>query len=317
VEGQAFKSGEPFLLARDRNVRTDVALPSPSAASVSSWRGEAMLCVPLQERNLLTAEAMRVGVLALRHMQPGAHFSASDCRRAQLAAGLIASALANAHTFAEHRGVVLSMLKEVVTNLENKYPQSVNHSHRVAEVCTLLAAELRLDTAIFPSLHIGAMLHDIGKIGVTGSILNKPGNLTEEELTLLKRYPIIGYEMCKPLDLGDDVLLLIRNHAEKLDGTGYPDGLRQGQIPIPLRILCVADAFDAMSSYRPYRKAMSARERREQLNRFAGTQFDPMVVEALKSLLNDSRLDALYHDQWQQGAELQELLNAQPVAEAA
>ncbi|MGC5371852.1 HD-GYP domain-containing protein, partial [Klebsiella pneumoniae] len=87
-------------------------------------------------------------------------------------------------------------------------------------------------------------------IGVPDAILNKPGRLTEEEFELMKQHPVIGYEICKPLMLSDTVLMIIRNHHEKLDGSGYPDGLKGGELPLTLRIVCVADAFDAMSSRR-------------------------------------------------------------------
>jgi hypothetical protein len=134
--------------------------------------------------------------------------------------------------------------------------------------------------------------------------LLKPGQLTPEEFTALKHYPVIGYDMCKPLGLGEQVLTLIRNHPERLDGTGYPDKLKYGELPLPLRILCVADAFDAMSSYRPYRQVMDTKARQEQLNRFAGTQFDPIVVETLKGLLADGKLESLYQEHWAKYADM-------------
>ena len=103
--------------------------------------------------------------------------------------------------------------------------------------------------------------------------------------------------------MGDQILTLIRNHPERLDGTGYPDKLKFGELPLPLRILCVADAFDAMSSYRPWRQQMDGKARREQLNRFAGTQFDPVVIETLKGLLSEQSVEQLYEEHWQKHSE--------------
>ena len=118
--------------------------------------------------------------------------------------------------------------------------------------------------------------------------------LTEEEYLQLQSHTMIGYEICKPLGFSEQMLSLIRNHHEHLDGSGYPDRLRSSQLPLSLRIICVADAFDAMNSYRPYRERMSAASILEQLNRFSGSQFDPVVVETLKDLMASGRLNSLY-----------------------
>jgi HD-GYP domain-containing protein (c-di-GMP phosphodiesterase class II) len=316
IEGQVFRSGESSLSTPERRERGRTAATrvgeTDQRPAADRRQGEAILCVPLLERSERSERLERtpdaggartLGVLTLRHTRAGINFSASDCRAARQAAGLVAGVLANAHAFADRKRSVVIMLQNMVISLESKDPYTMNHSHRVTEVCGLLAAQFGLDANTVQQLRTGAMLHDIGKIGVPAGVLNKSGNLTDEELVLLKQYPILGYNLCKPLDPGDEILILIRNHTEKLDGTGYPDGLRQGQIPLPLRILSVADAFDAMSSYRPYRKAMDARERNEQLNRFAGTQFDPTIVETLKSLLQNGCLDELYRDQWHSNAE--------------
>src|SRR5207249_4748221 len=118
--------------------------------------------------------------------------------------------------------------------------------YRVSELCVMISQKLRVAPEIVDELRNGALLHDIGKIGIPDHILTKPARLTEEEFAIMKQHPVIGYEICKPLGLGDAILSLIRNHHEKLDGAGYPDGLKGGELPLPLRIICVADAFDAM-----------------------------------------------------------------------
>jgi HD-GYP domain-containing protein (c-di-GMP phosphodiesterase class II) len=147
-------------------------------------------------------------------------------------------------------------------------------------------------------LRIGTTLHDIGKIGVPDAILNKAAKLTDEEFDLMKAHPVIGYEICRPLMLSEGVLMLIRNHHEKLDGSGYPDGLKGGELPLSLRVICVSDAFDAMSSRRPYRNVMDINKVISELSRGAGIQFDPVVVEILKDLLQDGSLNPIYLSQW-------------------
>jgi putative nucleotidyltransferase with HDIG domain len=150
-------------------------------------------------------------------------------------------------------------------------------------------------------MRVGTLLHDIGKIGVRDAILNKPGKLTDEEFEQMKQHTLIGYEICRPLNLSEGVLMLIRNHHERLDGTGYPDGLKGGELPLSLRIVCVADAFDAMSSRRPYRGVMSHQAIMSELSRNAGIQFDPVIVETLKQLIAEGALEDLYQDFWTRG----------------
>lgn len=111
---------------------------------------------------------------------------------------------------------------------------------------------------------------------------------------MIQTHPTTGESICRPLGLGEEVLFLIRHHQERLNGSGYPDQLPADQQPVPLRILCAVDALDAMSSDRPYRKALTASERVAQLNRAAGSEFDPVVVEVLKSMLASGVLDRFY-----------------------
>lgn len=213
-------------------------------------------------------------------------------------AALATITLVNARRHHAQQQEFLASLTHQARAVESKTPYMQGHAERVATLSVLLARRLQVPTELIADLRAGALLHEIGKIGVAESILSKPGQLTDAEFEALKQYPLIGYTICEPLGLSPDVLLLVRNHAERLDGTGYPDNLKWGELPLSLRILGVADAFDAMSSYRPWRKGMNSRTRREELNRFAGTQFDPVVVEALKDLLGEGELDALYQGHW-------------------
>ena len=162
----------------------------------------------------------------------------------------------------------------------------------------LIGQRMGFGAEAMEELRIGTTLHDIGKIGVPDSILNKAGRLTDEEFERMKAHPVIGYEICKPLMLSEGVLMLIRNHHEKLDGSGYPDGLKGGELPLSLRVICVSDAFDAMSSRRPYRNVMDIKVVISELSRGAGIQFDPVVVEMLKDLLQGGHLNPIYLSQW-------------------
>ena len=216
---------------------------------------------------------------------------------------LMAAAITNARMEERQRATFVRTLESLATALEARDEYTQGHSQRVGDVSLLIGYELGFSPDALEELRIGTTLHDIGKIGVPDAILNKPGRLTDEEFHLMKQHPVIGYEICKPLMLSDTVLMIIRNHHEKLDGSGYPDGLKGGELPLTLRIVCVADAFDAMSSRRPYRNVMAISSVIEEMSKGAGIQFDPVVVETLKDLLHAGRLDEIYRTYWEPGQE--------------
>jgi putative nucleotidyltransferase with HDIG domain len=196
------------------------------------------------------------------------------------------------------RSTFVRTLESLATALEARDEYTRGHSQRVSEVSLMIGELMGLSTEALEELRVGTILHDIGKIGVPDAILNKKDRLDDAEFAVMKSHPVIGYEICKPLRLTDGVLLIIRNHHEKLDGSGYPDGLRGGELPLSLRIVCVADAFDAMSSKRPYRGVMEMSAVMGEMSRCAGTQFDPVVVENLKELIKTERMQDLYKSYW-------------------
>jgi len=130
------------------------------------------------------------------------------------------------------------------------------------------------------TLQIAALLHDIGKIGVPDHILNKHGSLLPEEFEEIKKHSIIGATILRPIRELSDVAREVRHHQECFDGSGYPDGLKGNDIPLVARIISVADAFDAITTNRPYKKKKSVEEALQELKRCSGTQFDPVVVSA-------------------------------------
>ena len=132
-----------------------------------------------------------------------------------------------------------------------------------------------------------SLLHDVGKIGVSDAILNKPGPLTSEEWQQMRKHPAIGYEMLKDVKFLSTAAEIVYAHHERYDGKGYPTGLKGEDVPLGARIFAVADAFDAMTSNRPYRRALSADKAREEITTNSGTQFDPAVVEAFLRCLPD------------------------------
>jgi len=178
--------------------------------------------------------------------------------------------------------------------IEANDPYTRGHSERVAEIGVSIARELGLSENQQETIRNAGILHDIGKIGISESILQKPGPLTEEELEAVQDHPAIGEKICQPLRSANKVLTVIRHHQERHDGEGYPDGLKGEEIPIEARIISVADAYDAMTSPRPYRPPMALRQVLDTLRSESGRQWDPEVVKVFLDLYSRGGLLARY-----------------------
>jgi putative two-component system response regulator len=173
------------------------------------------------------------------------------------------------------QGVVAALANAV----EAKDTMTEHHCQRLAGLAHLLATAAELDPASIKGVVFGALLHDIGKIGVSDLILKKPARLTADEWTEMRRHPIIGEQICRPLASSREFAPIVRHHHERWDGLGYPDRLRGDEIPIGARIVGLVDAFDAMTHDRPYRDARSPMDAIAALGTDAGRQFDPGLVE--------------------------------------
>ena len=174
----------------------------------------------------------------------------------------------------------------LVTALAAKDPATKAHSERCSWYAPKLGEELGLSAEEASVVRLASLLHDIGKLGVPDEILTKPGPLTEDEWIQMKQHPAAAREILAQICAVADATPGIVHHHEHFNGSGYPDGLRGEEIPIASRILSVTDAFDAMTTDRPYRKAMSIEAAIEELERNSGSQFDPSVVEAFLRLLS-------------------------------
>lgn len=180
-----------------------------------------------------------------------------------------------------HADIVASL----ISALTAKDPKTKDHAERCSWYTAELASELGLSDAEVSVLRVGSLLHDIGKLVVPDDILLKPGPLTAAEMKRMRRHPTDGANTLSSVPTAADAIPVILHHHERFDGTGYPRGLSGEEIPIGARILLVADAFDAMTADRPYRKAMPVADAIAELKRFSGTQFDPRVVDAFLTVL--------------------------------
>lgn len=178
-------------------------------------------------------------------------------------------------------------LKALVQALETRDFETHGHSERVVTFSLRLGYELGLDKDALADLELGALLHDIGKIGVPDAILRKPAKLNEEEWDKMKLHPLHGQKILRNIKFLEGAAKIVSQHHEQWDGSGYPYGLRGEDIDIGARIFAVVDAFDAMVSDRIYRKGRPYHAALEELERCSGTQFDPMVVEAFKRIPQD------------------------------
>jgi len=194
----------------------------------------------------------------------------------------------NARLYQKIQDSYFEIVKALAQTIEAKDPYTHGHSARVMEYAVQIAQKLGLPEEEIESLRYAAILHDIGKIGVRGIILNNPNGLTAEEYDEVKRHPIIGENIITPIELLQPIRPLIRHHHEWYNGKGYPDGLSGENIPLGARILAVADAYDAMKSDRPYRKTLTEETAIQELKRGNKTQFDPKTVEVFLELLKQN-----------------------------
>lgn len=186
----------------------------------------------------------------------------------------------------KYEHLFLASLQSLAEALEVKDAYTWGHSTRVSRYAMSIAHELQIDPNLLAELELGSRLHDIGKIGVRESVLNKEGALTDAEYAHVMEHPVIGWRLLAPL-LGDmpHALAVVRSHHERFDGRGTPDRLRGFEVPLVARITAVADSFDAMTSGRPYRDGMNVSDAVAELRRCSGTQFDPTCVTAFERAL--------------------------------
>jgi HD-GYP domain-containing protein (c-di-GMP phosphodiesterase class II) len=264
--------------------RAGVAEAVHDVASDARWRGDAR---GFKTRAILTVPLMvqgnAIGVLQLLNPVGRERFTEGDLRRMSLFAGVLAPPLQNARLYAQQQSQFLKMVTALAETIDKKDPYTGGHVRRVVSYSMLLGAELGLGRAMLKDLWLAATLHDIGKIGVPDRILGKPAPLDRDEAEIMKRHPVDGAEIVSHL-ANPAVLVGVRNHHERLDGKGYPDGLGGDELPLVARIIAVADTYDAMTTSRPYRAGLPPERAAAEIIGSAGTQLCPYVVAAFRGL---------------------------------
>jgi HD-GYP domain-containing protein (c-di-GMP phosphodiesterase class II) len=208
----------------------------------------------------------------------------------------VATAIENAMLFQEQRETFLGITVAFVEALEKRDNYTGGHTRRVCDYSMAIGQQLGLSSIQIEELRLSAILHDIGKIGVADRILQKPGKLEKDEFAEMSSHPQLGSDILAHVKSLRKMLDGVRHHHEKFDGSGYPDGKTGDQIPLTARIIAVADAFDAMTSSRAYRKALSIETALNELEKYRGRQFDPNVVEAFMQAYRSRELSSMWED---------------------
>ena len=230
------------------------------------------------------------GALVMVAANPDASFSERDLNFARGIADITSLALGNAARFVELEETYVSTVAALANALEAKDEYTGSHAKALAEMSLAIGAEIGLEPERLKWLELGALFHDIGKIGVGSEIIRKPGRLTAAERREMNRHPEIGAQILAPVPFLRPLLPIVRACHERWDGKGYPDGLSGDQIPLEARIIFVCDAFHAMTTDRPYRKALAPTEAIRRLRLSCGTQFDPEVVAMFARVHEAGRL---------------------------
>jgi PAS domain S-box-containing protein len=269
VTGHVAKTGKPYLSNNTKKEKRYVTFDRKTKSEIT---------VPLKHGK------KTIGVINVERYQYNA-FDENDLHILTLIANQAAIAIENSRLYESLEESYLDTIKALVSAMEAKDHYTRGHSERVRQYAIRIAQKLDLDEKQMKDLNYAGYLHDIGKIGIKDSLLSKVEPLTEEEYELIKKHPDIGDGILRDVKHLSSTCAIIRCEHERFDGNGYPSGLRKQQIPLGARIIAVADAYDAMITDRPYRRAITKTKAIEVLKKESGKQFDPEVVRAFLGIL--------------------------------
>ncbi len=229
-------------------------------------------------------------ILAVGEKVSGQEFQSVDLEMLKALSESAGIAIENARLFKDLQESYVSTVRVLVSRIEDKDPYTHGHTERVAEYAVGIARELDFTMEEIQRIQFGAFLHDIGKVHTQDDILHKPGALTEEEWMMVKAHPVRGAEMIRGVKFLERVTDMVRHHHERVDGKGYPDGLQGDQISVGAKIVNVADAFDAMTTDRPYRAGLTVEQAVQQMTEKAGSQFAAEIVRVFVAALQAGRI---------------------------
>jgi len=285
IAGRVAETGQPLLIESDK-------VQDPGLASfLKDEEVKSALSVPLISQGITT------GVLNVTTIGEDKHFSESDLELVSILAGQVAVAVENAKLYQKTQHQYRKTIEALVVALEVKDPYTKGHSLRVGKWACAIAEALHLPPEEIETAQMAGLFHDIGKIGSSEEILLKEARLTPEEFEQMKQHPFASAKILESAGLSQKIIEAVLHHHESYNGKGYPHGLLKDQIPLASRIVLVADAVDAMSSDRPYRKALPLEKILAVFKKYAGIQFDPEPVEALLKILSKQGLKLAQPDE--------------------
>jgi HD-GYP domain-containing protein (c-di-GMP phosphodiesterase class II) len=268
IVGWVAKHGKPLLVA---DVRKDPRW-FKGVDKKTQFVTRSIIAVPL------ITKGKTIGVAEVLNKKGKRKFNRTDLELFTSLGNQIAIAIENASLYKELDELFLASIRAIVEAVDAKDPYTRGHSARVVDYALAIGNALDFNKDELKRLEVSAILHDVGKIGIPDRILGKPGKLTYEEFSYMKRHPVLGSSIIEPIAELRDLIPNIMYHHEKYDGSGYPKGLKGEEIPFFARIICIADSFDAMTTDRPYRKRKSRKIAFKELRDNSGTQFDPKLV---------------------------------------
>lgn len=279
IAGWVIRRGGAMIID---NVQDDKRF-SADVDNSTGYETRTMIIVPV------ASKARMLGVLQAINKKEG-HFTNDDLEILETLGNQVGIAIENALLYQEQRETFLGVTMAFAEALEKRDDYTGGHTRRVCEYSMAIARKMNVSEEQLEELHLSAILHDIGKIGVPDRVLRKPGKLEPDEFAEMNRHPLLGAEILEHVKSLRPMIEGVRHHHEKFNGSGYPDGKAGEEIPLMGRIIAVADAFDAMTSTRPYRTALSHETALHELTTYSGIQFDPCVVEAFMEVYNEGEL---------------------------
>jgi GAF domain-containing protein len=249
----------------------------------TKWQTRSILAVPLKIKGKV------IGVAEVLNKIGDEPFDERDEKLFEAIAKQAAVAIDNARLYTDLSELFKSSIRALVNAVEAKDEYTRGHTERVTEYSVMIARKMGFTGEEIQRIELSALLHDVGKIGIPDKILLKPGKLTDEEFEVVKEHPSRGVKMLRPIKQLRMVLNGIKHHHEKLDGSGYPDGLIGNGIPLVARIITVGDAYDAMTTNRPYRNALPREEAIRRLKQDSNTQFDPELVDVFVKCIEEEK----------------------------
>lgn len=268
IAGWVATHGEPLIV---NDVERDPRF-TPRIDEETGFQTQSILCAPLWARGRV------IGVLEVLNRRDGQPFDEENLRLLRAFCASAAVAMDNARLYRAVYQGYMDTMSALAATIDAKDPYTRGHSVRVTRYSLQIARQLNLPTRNLDTVMYAAVLHDIGKIGIDEAILRKPGLLTPKEAQVMALHPVIGGKIVERVAFLREAQACIRHHHERYDGSGYPDGLLGEAIPLGARIIAVADAFDAMTTDRPYRAALSQVEALAELQRDTGRHLDPTLV---------------------------------------